>query len=171
MLRHSTRLILVSKKTVPSLVLIWPTNKCLTRLLQKIQWPISRSESRICRKKDWRERRSYRLTSKNVLLSSKKISTRRSPLLKRRGLSRKESLLLSASTRLSSMQKPLVKSARDRKRLPNPLLCPHLSLTLRMRSLRRMTSRIARTMRRIMMTSKTILTKVSKMLSRRVKIR
>ena len=91
--------------------------------------------------------------------------------MKRRGLSRKESLLLSASTKLSSMQKLLVKSARDRKRLPNPLLCPHLSLTLRMRSLRRMTLRIARTMRRIMMTSKTILKKVSKMLSRRAKIR
>ena len=171
MLRHLMRLILVSKKTVPFLVSTWPTNKCLTRLLKKIQWPTLRSESRIYRKKDWHERRSYKLTSKNVLLSSKKISTRRNPLLKRRGLSRKESLSLSVSTRLSSMQKPLVKSARDRKRLPNPLLCLHLSLTWRMNSLKRTTSRIARTMRKIMMTSKTILTKVSKMLSTRAKIR
>ena len=84
--------------------------------------------------------------------------------MKRRGLNRKESLLPSASIKLNSMQKLLVKSARNRKRLPNPLLCPPLSLTWRMRSLRRTTSRIVHTMRRIIVTRKTILKKASKML-------
>ena len=101
MLRHSMRLNLVSRKTGPSLVLTWLTNKCQTRLLQKIRWPISRSESRICRKKGRREKQSYRLTTKSVSLSSKKISTKRNPRLKRRGLNRKESLLPSASIKLN----------------------------------------------------------------------